>query len=319
MTEIAVGIDIGGTNTKIGLVNRAGEALASTSLPTNDKVKPESFVETVSDEIRKLVESLEGKLTILGIGIGAPNGNYYHGTIENAVNLKWKGIVPLAGMFKARFNVPVVLTNDANAAAIGEMVYGGAKGMKNFIVITLGTGLGSGIVVNGELVYGHDGFAGEMGHLTVRPYGRLAPTGRKGSLETYVSATGIKRTVFKMLAKYIEDSPLRDVSYNQLTAKMVTEAAQQGDKIALESFEYTGELLGRILSDAAAYLSPEAIFLFGGLAEAGEYLFEPTQRHMEANMLQIFRGKIKLLPSAFNGANAAVLGASALVWKELQD
>ena len=252
--------------------------------------------------------------------VGAPNGNYYTGTIEFAPNLVWKGVLNIVEKIKRYFpTVPVIITNDANAAAVGEMVYGGAKGMKDFLVVTLGTGLGSGFVANGKLIYGHDGFAGELGHVVVNKTGRICGCGRKGCLETYASATGIKRTVFKLLADHIEDSEFRRITYDDLTAEMITKAALNGDPIAIEAYEYTGKLLGEALADAVALTSPEAIFLFGGLAKAGKYIFEPTKKYMEQNLLAIFRNKVKLLPSGIDGKNAAVLGASALVWQSLKE
>ena len=226
--------------------------------------------------------------------------------------------MPIVQLFKQYYNVPMVLTNDANAAAIGEMIYGGAKGMQNFIMITLGTGLGSGFVANGELVYGHDGFAGEMGHLMNEPGGRICGLGRRGCLEGYVSATGIKRTIFQLLAEFRDESPLRDISFNELTAKTITELAQQGDPIACAAYDETSRLLGQKLSDMVAIFSPEAIFLLGGLAKAGdELLFKPTKRYMEEYMFEVFKNKVKILPSALEDKNAAVLGASALAWKEM--
>jgi glucokinase len=231
--------------------------------------------------------------------------------------LSWKGVVPLVSLFKQYFDVPVFLTNDANAAAIGEMIFGGAKNMNDFIVITLGTGLGSGIVANGKLVYGHDGFAGELGHTTVNYNGRQCGCGKKGCLETYASATGIKRTIFKLLADSLEPSELRSVCFNDLTAEMITKAAKKGDKIALDAFEYTGSILGRKLAESVAYTSPEAIFLFGGLAKAEDFILEPTRRHMEANLLPIYKTKIKVVLSGMTEVNAAVMGSAALAWKEI--
>ena len=257
---------------------------------------------------------------LIGVGIGAPNGNFYKGTIEFAPNLPWKGTVNLVEKMKRFFpTLPVIVTNDANAAAVGEMVYGGARGMKDFLVVTLGTGLGSGFVANGQLIYGHDGFAGELGHVTVSHTGRVCGCGRKGCLETYVSATGIKRTIFKLMADSIEDSEFRHVTFTDLTAEMITKAALNGDPLAIEAYEYTGMLLGRALADAVSITSPEAIFLFGGLAKAGKYIFEPTKKYMEMNMMPIFRNKVKLLPSGIDGKNAAVLGASALAWQHVQN
>lgn len=317
MKEVAVGIDIGGTFTKYGIVDRAGNCLIDGTISTTEKKDIDGFLiylkAAIDDTISKVSEPIE----IKGIGLGAPNGNFYSGTIEYAPNLAWKGIVPFIELFKKHYNLPMFLTNDANAAAIGEMVYGGAKEMKNFIIITLGTGLGSGLVVNGELVYGHDGFAGELGHLTVVRNGRMCATGRRGSLETYASASGIKRTIFELLGDSLEDSEFRDVTFNQLTAKMISDAAKKGDKIAMEAFELTGKYLGQALADTVAHTSPEAIFLFGGLANSGALISEPTKRHMEMNLLKIFQNKVKILPSGLTETNAAVMGASALVWKEL--
>ncbi|MFA8433905.1 MAG: ROK family protein [Marinifilaceae bacterium] len=318
MNQVAIGIDIGGTNTVFGFINREGKCLVEDSIPTQKHGEIEKYLEELFSEIDKHIACFGPDLEIVGIGIGAPNGNFYNGTIEHAGNLRWDGVIPLAQMVEDHFKVPTFLTNDANAAAIGEMIYGGAKGMKNFMVITLGTGLGSGIVVNGELLYGHDGFAGEVGHMLVRPGGRHCGCGRRGCLETYVSATGVKRTAQKLMAKYREESVLRDVPFNQLNAKLVNDAATGGDKIAIETFEYTGQMLGLALANAVAVTNPEAIFLFGGLAKAGDLIFKPTQHHMEENMLNIFKNKVKLLPSGLK-SNAAILGASALVWKELEN
>ncbi len=317
MKEVAVGIDIGGTFTKFGIVDRAGNCLIDGSISTTEKKDIDGFLSYLKAAIDEAVAEISEPIEIKGIGVGAPNGNFYKGTIEYAPNLSWKGVVPFIELFKKHYDLPMFLTNDANAAAIGEMVYGGAKQMKNFIIITLGTGLGSGLVVNGELVYGHDGFAGELGHLTIVRNGRMCATGRRGSLETYASASGIKRTIFELLGDSLEDSEFRDVTFNQLTAKMISDAAKKGDKIALEAFELTGKYLGEALADTVAHTSPEAIFLFGGLANAGELISEPTKRHLEMNLLKIFQNKVKILPSGLTETNAAVMGASALVWKEL--
>ena len=317
MKEVAVGIDIGGTYTKYGIVDKAGDCLISGSISTTQEKALDKYLQMLKTTIDTAKSEITEDIEIKGIGIGAPNGNFYKGTIEYAPNLAWKGIMPFVDEFKKLYDLPMFLTNDANAAAIGEMVYGGAKDMKNFIIITLGPGLGSGLVVNGELVYGHDGFAGELGHLTIVPGGRMCATGRRGSMETYVSAPGIKRTVFELLADSLEDSEFRDVTFNDLNAKMISDAAKRGDKIAIEAFERTGKYLGTALSDTVAHTSPEAIFLFGGLANAGELIIEPTKRHMEESLLKIFRDKVKILPSKLTETNAAVMGASALVWKEL--
>jgi glucokinase len=321
MTEGAIGIDIGGTTTAIGIINKSGEVLAEKVIDTARHGDIEKFIKEIEGCIQEEFRELEKKNIqpdIRGIGIGAPNGNYYKGTIEYAPNLTFKGVVPFVELMKKRFAYEtIVLTNDANAAAIGEMIYGGAQKMKNFIVITLGTGLGSGLVVNGELVYGHDGFAGELGHVTVVRGGRMCPTGRRGSLETYASATGTKRTVFELLADSIEDSELREVSFNQLTSKMIYQAAVKGDPIALQAFDVTAKYLGEALADTVMHTSPEAIFLFGGLANAGDMIIKPTKEYMERDLLKIFQNKVQILPSKLEGAKAAFLGASALVWKEI--
>ncbi len=315
MNEIAIGIDIGGTNTAIGIVDRDGHCLAQSNINTNNYAEPKEFVQALHTSVQSLLANGAG-YQLKGIGIGAPNGNYYNGTIEFAPNLRWRGVVRLVDLVKQHYATPVILTNDANAAAIGEMIYGGAKGLRDFIVITLGTGLGSGIVTNGELVYGHDGFAGEIGHTIVDPLGRVCGCGRRGCLETYASAPGIKRTVFELIAESNTPSMLRASSFDTLTAAMITDAAKQGDALALEAYERTGRVLGLKLADAVAHTSPSAIFLFGGLANAGEFIFTPTKRYMEEYMLNIFRNKVQLLPSGLTD-NAAILGASALVWKEL--
>ncbi|MEG1934386.1 MAG: ROK family protein [Rikenellaceae bacterium] len=319
MKQLVVGIDIGGTNSVFGLVDNEGNMYGEGVVPTKKFPDFDQYLEELYIGIMSLIKKLgEDKYEIIGIGIGAPNGNYYNGTIENAANLEWKGVVPFVEKMKRYFpSVPVIITNDANAADIGELVYGGAKGMKDFIVLNLGTGLGSGFVANGQLVYGHDSFAGELGHVIVNRTvsGRMCGCGRKGCLETYVSATGIKRTAFKLLADHLEDSEFRNISFNDLTAEMITKAALNGDPLAIEAYDYTGMLLGQALADAVTITSPEAIFLFGGLAKAGKYIFEPTKKYMEMHMLANFRNKVKLLPSGIDGKNAAVLGASALIWQ----
>lgn len=313
--KLSVGIDIGGTNTAFGLVDESGRIVARGNISTRNNSDFQDYVNQVSDGIRQLLGQTNGA-ELSGIGIGAANGNYFSGCIENAANLPWKGLVKIVEAFKNQFGVPVFLTNDANAAAIGEMVYGGAKGMTDFIEITLGTGLGSGIVTGGKMLYGHDGFAGECGHVIVERGGRDCGCGRKGCLETYVSATGVVRTATELLAKRNIDSELRSIPNSELTALKVSQAAARGDAIAREVFEFTGEMLGRALADFVAITSPQAIFLFGGLAKAGEILFEPTRRAMEANMLNIFKNKTQVLPSQL-GDNAAILGASALVLANL--
>jgi len=319
MKDVAVGIDLGGTNTVFGVIDRQGKCLFEGHMPTWAHPEIEVYVSALFKKIEVCLSKINGTLRLRGIGIGAPMGNFNNGCIEYAVGLPWKGIVPVGDLFQNLCGEPVIVTNDANAAAVGEMIYGDAKKMKNFVVITLGTGLGSGFVINGELVTGSFGFAGELGHTIVRPGkdGRECGCGRKGCLETYVSATGIKRTVYKLLADSMNDSELRNVSFNDLTSLMIAEAAARGDKIAIEAFEHTGEMLGLKLSDVVAHTDPEAIFLFGGLALSKGLIFEPTKRNMEVNLLEIYQKKVKLLPSGLNSRNAAVLGASALVWKKL--
>lgn len=313
MKKVTIGIDIGGTSTKFGIVDVDGEVLFQSSIPTQTHADFQDFIAELTNEISD--ELAQNTYELQGVGIGAPNANYYRGTIEHAPNLRWKGILPLSESIKAKFDVPVVVTNDANAAAVGEMVFGSAKGMKDFIVITLGTGLGSGIVSNGELIHGHDGFAGELGHLTIHHgQGRTCGCGRKGCLETYVSATGIKRTVYKLIADHLEDSELRGISFNDLSTKMITEVARRGDIIAQHAFEYTGRILGTKLADTVVHTNPEAIFLFGGLSLAGDLIFDPTIEHLEKNLMPIYKGKIKILPSKLQNQSAPIIGASSLVW-----
>jgi len=318
--KTVVGIDIGGTNTMFGFVDRSGKILAEDMVTTTHYDEPEVFVAALYEKMMITAQKSGKDMEILGFGIGAPMGNINKGTIEYPADLPWKGIIPLSDIFARHTSLPVIVTNDANAAAVGEMVYGGAKGMKNFVVITLGTGLGSGFVVDGKLVYGHDGFAGEIGHTCIRPgqSNRDCGCGRKGCLETYVSATGLKRTVLKIMADRLEDSELRRHSFEELDSKMIYEAARRGDPIALEAFEHTGAMLGFKLADVVAHTNPEAIFLFGGLALAKELIFEPAKQHMEQNLLYIYRDKVKLLPSELSMQNAAVLGASSLVWSSLE-
>jgi glucokinase len=319
MKQVAIGIDIGGTNTIFGIVDKNGDFISRGSIKTETHPDYTIFMSTLCEAVKKMINESEAGFEVVGIGVGAPNGNYYNGTIEFAPNLNFKGVVPVVDFIKGKFDFEVVvLTNDANAAAMGEMIYGGAKGMHDFIMITLGTGVGSGIVVNGEMVYGHDGFAGELGHVIAVPEGRNCGCGRKGCLETYTSANGIKRTVFELLANTIEHSELRNISYNELSSKMIDEAAKRSDIIAKAAFDYTGKILGKKLADAIAHTSPEAIFLFGGLAQAGNLIFEPTKRYMEEALLNIYKDKVKLLPSQLPPGDAAILGASALVWKEFQ-
>lgn len=315
-TEITLGIDIGGTNTAFGFVDRNGIAVYQSSIPTNPDAGPWDLFQRLFKEVERQTQEFRDQYSLVGIGIGAPNANYYRGTVEKPPNLRW-GTVNVLEIVKKYSDLPSAITNDANAAAIGELQFGAARGMKNFIVITLGTGLGSGIVANGELIYGHDGFAGEIGHTIVFPEGRECGCGRKGCLETYASASGIRRTVFELLSSSIKNSKLRSVSFDNLTSKMICDAALAGDEIALEAFDYTAKILGMKLADSVAYTSPEAIILFGGLASSGDLILVPTKNYMEENMLNIFKDKVRLIPSGLPEGNSAVLGASALIWNEL--
>lgn len=310
-----VGMDIGGTNTVFSVVDSRGNVLASDSVKTQQYTQIEEYVDAVCKKLLPLIQQFGGAEKIKGMGVGAPNGNYYSGTIEFAPNLPWRGIIPLAAMFEDKLGIPTALTNDANAAAIGEMTYGAARGLKDFIMITLGTGVGSGIVINGQLVYGHDGFAGELGHVIVNPEGRVCGCGRKGCLETYCSATGVARTAREFLVARSEPSLLRNVPVEDIQSKDVYDAAVKGDKLAQEIFEYTGKILGEALANFVAFSSPEAIILFGGLAKSGDYITKPIQKALEDNVLNIYKGKTKLLLSQLKDADAAVLGASALGWE----
>lgn len=314
--RFAVGIDIGGTTTKFGIVNDKGEILMQDRIPSNEHDIVEDFIEDLHKKLMPMIEKAGQVSDFSGIGIGAPNGNIYTGTIEYAPNLKWKGIIPLADLIEKKFTLPTRLTNDANAAAMGEMMYGACKGMKHFITITLGTGVGSGIVIDGKIVVGHDGFAGELGHTIIRPGGRLhKSTGMRGSLESYASATGVRETAIEMLTTHPEEaSLLRNYSINDLTSETVYECAIQGDNIANNIFEFTGQILGESLANFIMFSSPEAIVLFGGLTKAGNLLLNPTRKHMEMNLLPIFQNKVKLVFSELKEADAAILGASALVW-----
>lgn len=313
-----IGIDIGGTGTKIGIVDARGKILArDESIVTNAYPTFEEYINAINEVIGRLIRITDSEGKIRGIGVGAPDSNFYTGNIEHAFNLPWKGVLPLAKMLSERSGIPVRVTNDANAAAIGEMTYGTAKGMKNFIVITLGTGVGSGIVINGELVYGSDGFAGELGHVTMvrGEEGRLCGCGRKGCLEAYCSATGVVRTAKEMLATHNTPSLLRDIK--NITSRDVYDAALKGDKIALDVFEYTGKMLGEAIADFVAFSSPEAIILFGGLSRAGNLLLAPLQRSLDRSVLHTFKGKTKIIISQLPDSDAAILGASALAWEQL--
>ncbi len=310
-----VGIDIGGTNSVFGIVDAQGNVLASNSIKTQAYPVLEEYINALGNGILELIAKNGGIEKIKGIGVGAPNANYYTGNIEHAANLPWKGIVPFAKMLSEKVGVPVTLTNDANAAAIGEMKYGAARGMRDFIMITLGTGVGSGVVANGQLIYGHDGNAGELGHVIVRRDGRTCGCGNKGCLETYTSATGVARTAKEMLQNRAgEDSLLRKIDLDKITSKDVFDAAMAGDAIAKDIFAFTGQILGEALADFVKFSSPEAFVLFGGLAKAGDLLLNPLKKAMDDNLMAVFKGKVKVLFSEMKDADAAVLGASALAW-----
>ena len=300
MKEFAIGIDIGGTTTKFGIVNRKGEIIMQDRIPSNKHEVAEDFIDDLYNKLKPMIDSMGGNENFVGIGMGAPNGNFYSGTIEYAPNLKWKGIIPIADLMYKKFSLYTKLTNDANAAAI-----------------TLGTGVGSGIVIDGKIVLGHDGFAGELGHIIIRPGGRQHKgTGALGSLEAYASATGVRETAIELLTQYPEqESLLRNYTINELTSEAVYDCAMQGDSIANEIFEFTGQILGESLANFIMFSSPEAIVLFGGLTKAGDLLLKPTRKAMESNLLPIFQNKVKLLFSELKEADAAILGASSLVWE----
>jgi glucokinase len=319
MKEVVIGIDIGGTYTKFGVVDRDGNTYGDATICTECSPLIDDYMKAIHKGVNDMLAKIKEPepLHINGIGIGVPNSNYHTGTVEYAVNLPWKGVIPLVKLFEKYFNIPTVLTNDANAAALGEMIFGAAKGMKDFIVITLGTGLGSGIVVNGEVVYGHDGLAGELGHTIVIPNGRICACERRGCLEAYVSAPGIKRTVYELLAEYNGKSELKKYAFDDLSSEMISEAANHGDPVALRAFEFTVELLTVKLADAIAHTSPEAIFLFGGLAKAGNLILDPLRKNLDDALLSCYRNKVKIIPSGLMDKNAAIMGSSALIWKEL--
>ena len=318
MLELIVGIDIGGTSTKFGLVDLSGKVRIHSSISTENP-DINGYINELATAIRQIQDSMDESVELVGIGVGAPNANYKKGSIEDAPNLPWKGSVPMAELLEKEFRLPVKITNDANAAAVGEMMFGGAKGMQDFIAITLGTGLGSGFVANGQLIQGHDGHAGELGHIAYKiGGGRLCKCGKKGCLETYVSATGLKRTVYKLLADHHMDSELKRYSFDDLNTKMVADAANNGDKVAQEAFEYTGKVLGAKLADAVGHTSPEAIFIMGGLAKAGDLIFKPTIKHFEKNLLNVFQGKIKILPSELNNTHTPIIGAASLILEDIE-
>ena len=314
--SLVIGLDLGGTNSVFGIIDREGKVLTTTSIKTQGYQNVESYVEDSVKSVMQIVEQVGGMEKIHAMGIGAPGGNYYNGTIEQAANLAWaKGIVPLADMFASRLNIPVAITNDANAAAMGEMIYGEAVGMKNFVELTLGTGVGSGIVANGQLIYGCDGFAGELGHvIMVRENGRPCGCGRTGCLEAYCSATGVARTAREFLATSDEPSLLRELDPETITSYDVSVAASKGDALANRIYTFTGKMLGEACADFAAFSSPEAFIFFGGLTKAGDLLMKPIKEAYDKTVLNIFRNKAKFLVSGLDGSSAAVLGASAVGW-----
>lgn len=315
-TDVVLGIDIGGTNTAFGLVDANGKCLLKDKIKTQSHKPVERFCERLFAQLKFRQNQMDPLFSIKGIGVGAPNANYYNGLIEDPPNLGWE-TVDIKQYFGPYTTAPIVITNDANAAALGELYFGAAREMKDFIEITLGTGLGSGIVVNGELLYGSNGSAGEMGHVIVFPGGRQCSCGRKGCLETYVSAEGIKKTMLEYLEEAPGASVLSAIEPAKLSSKMIAQAAQQGDALALKAFDFTGTVLGRAAADAAAYFSPQAFVLFGGLAQAGELLFKPMRASFEKHVINTLKGVIKIIPSALKDDDAAVLGAASLAWHEL--
>jgi glucokinase len=316
-TDITLGVDIGGTNTAFGFVDKEGNLVTSSTIPTIPTDPADKFFKRLISESEMLLSKIGNKYNLVGVGIGAPNANYFKGTVEQPPNLKW-GTVNVVEIIKKHFSLPTVITNDANAVAIGEFKFGAAKDMKNFVVVTLGTGVGSGIFVNGELYYGNDGFAGELGHTIYDPDGRDCGCGRKGCFETYVSAGGIKKTTYELLSSSSEKSELREYKYEDLTPKTICEAAYRGDKTALKAYDLTSKILGIKLADLVAITNPEAIILFGGLTSAGNILFKATEKYMNMYMLNIFKNKVKLLPSGLGGGVSAIVGAGALIWTELE-
>ena len=311
-----IGMDMGGTNTVFGIVDTRGNVISKSAVKTSTHSDVNLYIDDIYVELMKLIDAEGGIEKIKGIGVGAPNGNYYTGNIEFAPNLPWKGVIPFANLMADKFGIPTALTNDANAAAVGEMTYGAARGMKNFIMITLGTGVGSGIVIDGKVVYGHDGFAGELGHVIVmRNNGRTCGCGRTGCLEAYASATGVARSAREILESNSKHSVLRNIPITDITSKDVFDAAMEGDEIAIEIFNFTGRILGEAFADFVTFSAPEAIILFGGLSKAGDLIMKPIKENMEKNLLNIWKGKVKVLFSELKEADAAVLGASALAWE----
>lgn len=315
--DLVLGIDIGGTKTAFGFVDCEGDIFNVTSMPTQADESAQTFVSRLYQRIEENRVSLPSPHRLRGIGIGAPNAHHDRGTIEKAVNLHWGEKVDFVSLIGKYYDLPVSITNDANAAALGEMLFGNARGMKNFIVVTLGTGLGSGIVADGRLIYGASGFAGELGHTVVDPEGRLCECGKKGCLETYVSATGLRRTALELLALRRDASPLREISDQNMSSKVIADLAGQGDVIALAAFDRTARILGMKLADAVAHVSPEVIFLAGGLAAAGDLLLKPTEQYMKDFLFRVYQDTVKLMPSGLETGTSAILGAAALIWGEL--
>lgn len=314
--NLLVGIDVGGTNTVFGFVDSENNYLHESVFPTNAEKDVDDFISRLDENIKSAFTKFENDYSIAGIGLAAPSANYLNGKIESPANLSW-GDVDIISKMKNYFNCPVAIINDANAVALGEQEFGCAKGMNNFVVLTLGTGLGSGIIINGQLVYGENGHAGELGHTTIDPEGRKCSCGKYGCLETYISAGGLRRTVFHLLSISTEKSPLKDIPYNQLTSKKISELAREKDPVALKAFDYTGEILGRTLANTVSLIDPEAFILFGGLIESDDLLINPTRRYLDKYLLSIYKGNVKILKSELQNGKAAILGACSLIKKEI--
>ena len=313
--NFAIGIDIGGTNSEYGIVNHRGEILMKGRIRTDGYDVVEPYINELYENLSPIIDSYRKQGNVVGIGVGAPNANFYKGIIEYAPNLRWNGVVPLAKLIADKFDLPCLITNDANAAAMGEMIYGAARGLKDFVMLTLGTGMGSGIVCNGQLVYGLDGYAGELGHTIIIRNGRKHwKTDLRGSLESYVSATGVKLTAIEMLEKNNEPSIMRNIDIDKIDSKSIYECAIQGDAMAIEVFRFTGQILGEAMANFVMATSPEAIILFGGVIKAGDLFLQPARHHLELNVLPMYKNKVKIIFSELNEADAAILGASTLVW-----
>lgn len=315
--DLVIGIDIGGTKTKIGLVNQKGECLTKLFFRTKEYPEFDDYLDKLVSSIYELIDTLDHEANILGCGIGAPNASSTYGTIVNASNLIWKGTVPILEKLKGRLSMPMRIMNDASAAALGEMLFGHAKNMKDFIVVTLGTGFGAGIVANGQLIDGHTGFAGELGHVDMTiGDGRLTGLGVRGGLEAYVSATGLKRTILHMLCKYMDDSRFRSIAYNDLHGEEIAQAAIEGDKIALKAFDFTAKIMGLALANFTAFTQPEAFILMGGLTNSDQLILEPLEEYFNHYLLDIYKGQVKLMTSGLSGKTAAICGAAALIWEQ---